>query len=57
VVRENGRFVLAGIVSGGKGCGRPLTSGIYMNAARYLNWITTAMDTDNALFSYFHRRR
>jgi secreted trypsin-like serine protease len=39
VLREDGSFALAGIVSWGEGCAKETFPGIYTNVARYLDWI------------------
>lgn len=39
VVRENGRFVQVGVVSGGIGCARKGLPGIYTRVGRYWDWV------------------
>ena len=41
---ENGRPVLRGIVSFGKGCGRPGLPGIYTRVNSYLDWIDESIE-------------
>ena len=38
------RFVLAGIVAGGRGCGRPHTPGVYVDPRKHLGWIINTID-------------
>ena len=33
------RYVLAGIVAGGRGCGRPDSPGIYVDPQKHISWI------------------
>jgi len=39
VCEENGRFVLAGVVSWGNGCARPGYYGVYTQVSHFLSWI------------------
>ena len=43
ISRKN-RFVLAGIVAGGRGCGRPYTPGVYVDPQKHLGWIINTID-------------
>ena len=38
------RYVLAGIVAGGRGCGRPDTPGIYVDPQKHLSWIINTIE-------------
>lgn len=44
VLREDGTFILAGIVSWGEGCAKEGFPGIYTNVARYLDWVRQNTD-------------
>ena len=41
---EDGRPILRGIVSFGKGCGRPGLPGIYTRVNTYLDWIDESIE-------------
>jgi len=38
-IKQNGRFVLIGVVSGGEGCGARGHAGIYTRVSHFINWI------------------
>ena len=38
------RYVLAGIVAGGRGCGRPNSPGIYVDPQMHISWILSIID-------------
>ena len=38
------RYVLAGIVAGGRGCGRPNTPGVYVDPQKHLSWIINTIE-------------
>eukprot|EP00079_Xenopus_tropicalis_P038919 XP_017952690.1 PREDICTED: transmembrane protease serine 9-like [Xenopus tropicalis] len=40
VCPKDGRWYLAGVVSGGDGCGKPNRPGIYTRVSSYIKWIT-----------------
>ena len=48
VERKEGGFVLAGIVSGGRGCGVPKQPGIYVEVEHFLPWINKTIEENNA---------
>ena len=43
ILRRN-RFVLAGIVAGGRGYGRPHTPGVYVDPRKHLGWIINTIE-------------
>ena len=45
------RFVLAGIVAGGRGCGRPHTPGVYVDPRKHLGWIINTIERNQILGS------
>ena len=38
------RYVLAGIVAGGRGCGRPNSPGVYVDPQMHISWILSIID-------------
>ena len=38
------RYVLAGIVAGGRGCGRPNSPGVYVDPQKHISWILSIID-------------
>ena len=43
MIKQNGRFVIVGIVSAGIGCGLPRTPGIYTRVSSYIHWIKSVL--------------
>ncbi|KAF2905161.1 hypothetical protein ILUMI_01016 [Ignelater luminosus] len=43
----NGRFVVAGLVAWGKGCGQAGVYGVYVNVPNYITWIQNTLATLN----------
>ncbi|PWS22483.1 hypothetical protein DKP78_18150, partial [Enterococcus faecium] len=46
VLKDDGRYWAAGIVSWGINCGQAGTYGVYTRVAQYLDWITRTMETN-----------
>lgn len=42
---ETGRWVLAGVVAGGHGCGDPSSPSLYTRVSRFRSWINEVIDT------------
>ncbi|XP_055534932.1 phenoloxidase-activating factor 2-like [Wyeomyia smithii] len=49
--RQDGSFVQAGIVAWGIGCGQENVPGVYVNVAKYVEWIKTRLFEEN-IFLY-----
>ena len=43
MIKQNGRFVIVGIVSAGIGCGLAKTPGIYTRVSSYIHWIKSVL--------------
>ena len=43
----NRRWILAGVISYGRGCGQAQHSGVYTRVASYAEWISTTINTED----------
>ena len=44
---DDGKFVLAGVVSWGIGCGKALLPGLYARTSEFTDWINRFINEDN----------
>ena len=44
---DDGKFVLAGVVSWGIGCGKALHPGLYARVSEFTDWINRFINEDN----------